>query len=158
MRVVDPSYLRYFLKCSGWALSSRLLRYCLLLTSLSWCSSFSCRCGTLLQQSPNTYLWLVPEPLTAGFSCCSFSLASCEVLANLSLSLATSLSIASTQSCATSSITWLMMESSVNLVRRSLLSFLPSLSRLRRSPVWCQMHPHVHEMAGSNLGILRWVL
>ena len=71
------------------------------LTFLSRYSRFSCSCGALLQLSPNTYLWLVPEPLTAGFSCCSFSLASCEVLANLSRSPATSLSIALTQSCVT---------------------------------------------------------
>ena len=49
MRVADPSYIHRCLKCSGWALSSRPLRYCSSLTSLSRCSSFSCSCGTLLQ-------------------------------------------------------------------------------------------------------------
>ena len=46
-------------------------------------SSFFYSCGTLLQQSPNTYLWLVLEPPATGFSCCNLSFASCEVRCNL---------------------------------------------------------------------------
>ena len=113
------------------------------LTFLSWYSSFSCIYRTLLQQSPNTYLWLVPEPLKAGFSCYSFSLASCEVLVNISWSPMNSLSIASTNYCVVSSIAWLMMESSVNLVCRSLLSFLPSLSCSLSHCLWYLIYSKV---------------